>query len=46
MREVGIDPAETAVSKVVCIGESLRNRDLSLVKIGSDIEEMWNASVY
>jgi phenylacetate-CoA ligase len=46
MKESGLDPAETAVSRIVCIGEPIRNRDLSLVKVGSDIQEAWDARVF
>jgi phenylacetate-CoA ligase len=45
MKDTGIDPAETAVSKIVCIGEPIRDRHLALAKVGSDLEEAWNARV-
>jgi len=41
-----IDPVKTAVSKLVCIGEPLRNHNLELIKIGRDLEETWQAKVF
>jgi phenylacetate-CoA ligase len=46
MKDAGMDPAETSVSKIVCIGEPIRDRDLALVKVGSDIQEAWDARVF
>jgi phenylacetate-CoA ligase len=33
LRNAGMDPTQTAVSKIVCIGEPIRDRDLALTKI-------------
>ncbi|MCJ7616408.1 MAG: AMP-binding protein, partial [Desulfobacterales bacterium] len=41
-----IDPVKTAVSKLVCIGEPLRNHNLELLKIGQDLEEIWQAKAF
>ena len=41
-----IDPAKTTVSKLVCIGEPLRNQNLELLKIGLDLEEIWQAKAF
>lgn len=41
-----IDPAKTAVSKLVCIGEPLRNYNLEPLKIGQDLEEIWQAKTF
>jgi len=46
MKDADMDPAETSVSKIVCIGEPIRDRDLALVKVGSDIQEAWDARVF
>jgi len=41
-----INPAKTTVSKLVCIGEPLRNQNLELLKIGLDLEEIWQAKAF
>jgi len=41
-----IDPVKTAVSKLVCIGEPLRNYNLEPLKIGRDLEEIWQAKTF
>lgn len=46
LKDTGMDPAETSVSKIVCIGEPIRDRDLALVKVGSDLQEAWGARVF
>ncbi|MDD5773491.1 MAG: AMP-binding protein [bacterium] len=42
----GIDPKETSIRKMICIGEPLRDRDLSLLKIGEYLEKMWKAEIF
>jgi len=42
----GMDPAKTAVHKLICIGEPIRDRNLSLLKMGQYLEEEWGAKVY
>ncbi|MBI5664488.1 MAG: AMP-binding protein, partial [Nitrospirae bacterium] len=42
----GIDPAKTAVNKLICIGEPIRDRTLSLLKMGQYLEDEWGAKVY
>jgi phenylacetate-CoA ligase len=46
LREAGMDPAKTAVSRLVCIGEPLRRRDLQPLKVGEDLEAIWEAKTY
>jgi phenylacetate-CoA ligase len=46
MHEAGTDPGETSVSRLVCIGEPLRDRQLDLLGVGSDLERLWNAKVF
>ena len=46
MNEAGIDPADTSVSRLVCIGEPLRDRQLDLLGVGTDLESLWNAKVF
>lgn len=41
-----IDPASTGVKKLVCIGEPIRNRELSFLKIGENLEKVWGAKIY
>ena len=42
----GINLAASSVKRLVCIGESLRNRDLSLLTLGQELECLWGAKVY
>lgn len=42
----GIDPQKTAVNKIVCIGEPVRGAELSLLKMGRNLEEIWSSRVY
>jgi phenylacetate-CoA ligase len=42
----GMNPAKTAVNKLICIGEPIRDRNLSMLKIGQYLEEEWGAKVY
>lgn len=46
LREKGLDPAKTAVSKLVCIGEPLRDENLEFFKVGRDLEEIWQAKAF
>lgn len=41
-----IDPRGIGVKKLVCIGEPLRDKDMSLLRMGSHIEEIWGAKVF
>ncbi len=46
LRSKGLEPRDNNVTKLVCIGEPLRDRDLSLTKIGGYLEEMWGAKAF
>jgi len=46
LREKGADPGKTAVSKLVCIGEPLRDERLKLLKIGDDLQRTWQAKAF
>jgi len=46
LRSNGLEPRDNNVTKLVCIGEPLRDQDLSLTKIGMYLEEMWGAKVF
>ncbi len=42
----GIDPAQSSVRKLVCIGEPVRDVNFNLTPLGADIARAWNAEVY
>lgn len=42
----GIDPASTAVRKIICIGEPIRNAELDFLRAGEELEKIWKANVY
>lgn len=41
-----IDPGKTSVSRLVCIGEPLRNQHLELLKTGKELENIWQAKAF
>jgi len=45
-REHRIDFNNTSVQKAICIGENIRNTDLSLNTLGKKITETWNIKLY
>ena len=46
LKEKGIDPGKTSVSKLVCIAEPLRDNHLGLLKIGEDLQNLWQAELF
>lgn len=46
LRSKGVEPRDNNVTKLVCIGEPLRDQNLSLTKIGGYLEEIWGAKVF
>ncbi|SDZ76480.1 phenylacetate-CoA ligase [Desulfuromusa kysingii] len=44
-RESGEDPAELGIEKVICIGEPVRNDDLSLSPLGETLQQSWSAQI-
>ncbi len=42
----GIDPAQSTVRKLICIGEPVRDSDWNLTALGSHIATSWGAQVY
>ncbi len=46
LKEKGIDPGQTGINKIICIGEPLRDRQMALLKVGQYLEEEWNARVF
>lgn len=46
LQSKGIDPRKTGITKLVCIGEPLRDRNMSLLKMGEYLEEIWGAKIF
>ena len=46
LREEGLEPGESPVRRLVCIGEPLRDESLEFLKVGRDLEEIWQAKAY
>jgi phenylacetate-CoA ligase len=42
----GYPARKSGVSKIICIGEPLRDRNLGFLKVGEDLERIWKAKVY
>jgi phenylacetate-CoA ligase len=42
----GTDPAQLGVRKIICIGEPVRNQDLSLSPLGSRLSLCWNSQIF
>lgn len=42
----GINPPKANITKLICIGEPIRDKDLSLLKIGEYLEEIWGAKIF
>ncbi len=46
LQSQNVDPASAGVNKLICIGEPIRDRDLSFLRIGMTLEEVWSAKIY
>lgn len=46
LRDRGIDPGGTRVSRLICIGEPLRDRTLALSATGRELQTLWRAQVF
>jgi len=46
LNEKGIDPGQRGISKIICIGEPIRDKQLALLKVGQYLEEEWKARVF
>lgn len=46
LKQKGNDPKKNTVSKLICIGEPLRNEKFELLQVGEDIETLWDAKAY
>jgi len=44
--EEGKDPSKTNVRKLIAIGEQTRDKDLNLLPVSEELENMWGANVY
>ncbi len=42
----GIDPHQTGISRLICIGEPIRDRTLQFLRIGESLEAVWGAKIY
>ena len=42
----GIDPHQTGITKLICIGEPVRDRSLTFLRVGEGLEAVWGAKVY
>lgn len=46
LKENYLDPAHSTVRRIICIGEPLREADLTPLKLGSDLEALWQAKAF
>jgi phenylacetate-CoA ligase len=44
-KQNGIDPNQSSVQKIICIGENLRTPELELNTLASRIKEIWNVTL-
>ena len=42
----GIAPTGLGIKRIICIGEPVRNQDLSLSPLGTRLEELWQTSIF
>lgn len=42
----GMAPATAGVARLICIGEPVRDRSMKLLRVGENLERLWNARVY
>lgn len=42
----GLNAAQTKVSKLICIGEPLRNSQMQMTPLGKNIEDLWQAKAF
>jgi len=41
-----IDPRAAGISKLICIGEPIRDRELQFLRVGESLEAVWGAKIY
>ena len=44
-QQSGVDPSKLGIEKLICIGEPIRNPDLSLAPLGQALHESWGGQV-
>lgn len=44
-QQSGVDPSKLGIEKIICIGEPIRDPDLSLSLLGQALHESWDAQV-
>ncbi|MFH1147769.1 MAG: AMP-binding protein [Pseudomonadota bacterium] len=42
----GVDPKGLGIKKLICVGEPLRDRELGLLKLSEQVEELWGAKAF
>jgi phenylacetate-CoA ligase len=42
----GIDPHRSGITRLICIGEPVRDRTLQFLRVGENLEAVWGARVY
>ena len=46
MKAQNIDPRGSGISKLICIGEPIRERSLASLRVAESLEEVWGAKIY
>ncbi|MEK7698265.1 MAG: AMP-binding protein, partial [Nitrospirota bacterium] len=46
LKSKNINPQKTNAARLVCIGEPIRDKNLSLLKMGEQLEEIWGARLF
>jgi phenylacetate-CoA ligase len=46
MAKSGFDPKGRSVTKLICVGESLKNQSMAMNSIGVKLQEQWGAKAY
>ena len=46
LNQEGCAAKKSGIKKIVCIGEPLRDKDLKFLKVGQDLEKIWQAKAY
>jgi len=46
LNQNGYSARKSGIKKIVCIGEPLRDKELKFLKVGQDLEKIWQAKAY
>jgi len=46
LREEGLDPAALGITRLVCIGEPVRQQDLTLSPLGERLQQTWRSPIF